>query len=187
MVGMPSTGSGAELAGWIRELAPAAAELWADIVPSLQSCRGTCPRNEDGDIHWLTIGYGCLPGQIACVRPVKQNIEDAIDDFRTMYFPPMPTFASSTMTMTGIWTRDRQKDGDLVDPTIENVIYIWLDMVVVHEFGHTYGLLDYLGDPAYFGIMDITDVRYRGDNQIKQDDRDKLKEIYKSHTMNEGW
>ena len=60
-------------------------------------------------------------------------------------------------------------------------------MAVVHEFGHTFGLDDYRGDPNFHGIMDVDDVKYKKDDQIKQDDRDALRKIYESHTKNEGW
>ena len=65
-------------------------------------------------------------------------------------------------------------------------------MAVVHEFGHTFGLDDYVleggtNNPNYYGIMDVDDVKYKKDDQIKQDDRDALRKIYESHTKNEGW
>ena len=60
-------------------------------------------------------------------------------------------------------------------------------MAVVHEFGHTFGLDDYRGESNYYGIMDVDDVKYKKDDQIKQDDRDALRKIYESHTKNEGW
>ena len=65
-------------------------------------------------------------------------------------------------------------------------------MAVVHEFGHTFGLTDYAldadtSDPNFHGIMDVADVKYKKDDQIKQDDRDALRKIYESHTKNEGW
>ena len=66
------------------------------------------------------------------------------------------------------------------------------DNVAVHEFGHTFGLDDYVleggtNNPNYYGIMDVDDVKYKKDDQIKQDDRDALRKIYESHTRNEGW
>ena len=42
-------------------------------------------------------------------------------------------------------------------------------------------------DPNFYGIMDVDDVKYKKDDQIKQDDRDALRKIYESHTKNEGW
>ena len=66
-------------------------------------------------------------------------------------------------------------------------VYVWLDEVVVHEFGHTFGLSDRDLEPKYNGIMNGKKLIDEGVKSIKTADRDALEAIYKAHTMNHGW
>lgn len=83
------------------------------------------------------------------------------------------------------WTDDPTKDREEVG---DGRLYRWIDRVVVHEFGHTFGLADRDPDgthpaPNYRGIMN----RLTGDKGIKPDDRAALWAIYGTHTRNHGW
>ena len=67
--------------------------------------------------------------------------------------------------------------------------YFWVPRVLVHEFGHAFGLADRYKealhhDPLYIGIMNRNPA---GDNSIKDDDREALMDIYRTHTKGAGW
>ena len=179
---LPTSGPDAELASWIRNRAPSAAQAWAKIEPSLSlsSCEGDCPANDehgDNTSVMLTLqGRLCSPSAVACVEPLRPNIEGILGDMNIHFRPDLTPLRLK-------WTNDKSLDG------FQSGLlrYIWIDMAVVHEFGHTFGLDDYRGESDFYGIMDVDDVKYKKDDQIKQDDRDALRKIYESHTKNEGW
>ena len=178
-----ATSTEAELAGWLESLSPDAARAWASIEPllGLYSCQGHCPRNTDGDVVIVKIGDSSEcggTGFVACMD-VARDIDDRLVGNRIMMFGGEPYWGSQHYE----WTRDPSMHGKKVDPT-RDVLYIYLDRVVYHEFGHAYGLDDRRGEASYRGLMgDWIDVN----TVIMADDRQALNDIYSAHTRNESW
>ena len=69
---------------------------------------------------------------LACVEPLPGNIEGIIGDLYIHFRPDLTPLRLK-------WTNDKSLDG------FQSGLlrYIWIDMAVVHEFGHTFGLDDY--------------------------------------------
>ena len=186
---MPTSTSDAdfELAGWIRNEMSSAASAWADLVPELdlEACSTTCARNEDKEIFWIEIDADCNH-RAACVKGLPAfhlglELEGRIvgSGLRMVFVP------EGTPLTAHKWTTDPTWDGKEVG---DGRVYRWIDRVVVHEFGHTFGLADRdpdgtHPDPNYRGIMN----RLTGDKGIKPDDRAALWAIYGTHTRNHGW
>ena len=213
---MPTSTSDAdfELAGWIRNELWSAASAWADLVPELdlEACvlvlvTDECDRNKDEEVFSIEIGTGTLdPNErctysAACVKglpPIKLELGlegKIVGSPLRMVFVPAGTHLTAHE-----WTTDPTLDGKNA-PGYR--VYHWVDRVVVHEFGHTFGLADRgetglddrdeaLGnphyDPNYEGIMKIEKGdKGKGDKGIKPDDRAALWAIYGTHTRNHGW
>ena len=66
---------------------------------------------------------------LACVRSLPDNIEGIIGDMNIHFRPDLTPLRLK-------WTNDKSLDG------FQSGLlrYIWIDMAVVHEFGHTFGL-----------------------------------------------
>ena len=155
-----SSGVNATLAGWIKPQLWSAASAWADLVPELdlEACSTTCARNEDKDIFWIEIDIDCNH-RAACVKGLPAfnlglELEGKIvgSGLRMVFVP------EGTLLTAHKWTTDPSLDRE---DTLDGWRYYWVDRVVVHEFGHTFGLADRgeaLGgnphyDPNYRGIM----------------------------------
>ena len=187
---MPTSTSDAdfELAGWIRNEMSSAATAWADLVPELdlEACSTECDRNKDGEVFTIEIGAGCGVWP-ACVKGLPAfnlglELEGRIvgSGLRMVFVPEGTAYTAHA------WTTDPSLDRE--DTPDRKRIYFWVDRVVVHEFGHTFGLADRdpdgtHPDPNYRGIMN----RLTGDKGIKPDDRAALWAIYGTHTRNHGW
>ena len=187
---MPTSTSDAdfELAGWIRNEMSSAATAWADLVPELdlEACSTECDRNKDGEVFTIEIGAGCGVWP-ACVKGLPAfnlglELEGRIvgSGLRMVFVPEGTAYTAHA------WTTDPSLDRE--DTPDRKRIYFWVDRVVVHEFGHTFGLADRDPDgthpaPNYRGIMN----RLTGDKGIKPDDRAALWAIYGTHTRNHGW
>ena len=155
-----SSGVNATLAGWIKPQLWSAASAWADLVPELdlEACSTTCARNEDKEIFWIEIDADCNH-RAACVKGLPAfnlglELEGRIvgSGLRMVFAPDTAAYVVHE------WTDDPTKDREEVG---DGRLYRWIDRVVVHEFGHTFGLADRgeaLGgnphyDPNYRGIM----------------------------------
>ena len=164
---------------WVREASPYAAQTWAGVVPSLLSCQGHCPLNDDGAVATVKVQWGGCDGAHACYRGSFGNDVDHVMDDGSIIFIPNRYDRYE-------WTNVKSEDRE---PGPGNTIYRWVDNVAVHEFGHAYGLADrYLNephyDPNYLGIMRKIP---KGVKTITGDDRDALKAIYATHTRGHGW
>ena len=176
-----SSGANATLAGWIKPQLWSAASAWADLVPELdlEACSTTCARNEDKEIFWVDIDVDCNIGAVACVKGLPAfnlglELEGKIvgSGLRMVFVPETAAYRAHE------WTDDPTEDDD---ETPEGRRIYWIDRVVVHEFGHTFGLADRDADgthpdPNYRGIMN----RLTGDKGIKLDDRAALWAIYRT-------
>ena len=88
------------------------------------------------------------------------------------------------------WTNDPSKDQtreDNTDP--DSTYYVWIDSMVVHEFGHTFGVADYYGKTGapydtYRGVMKSF---LPGEKFLRDDDKAAIRAIYKTHIKNVGW
>ena len=183
-----SSGEHTELAGWIKPQLWSAASAWADLVPELdlEACSTTCARNEDKEIFWIDISADCSIGAVACVKGLPAfnlglELEGRIvgSGLRMVFVP------ETALHRAHEWTTDPTLDDEETD---EGRRIYWIDRVVVHEFGHTFGLADRdtdgtHPDPNYRGIMN----HLTGDKGIKDDDRAALWAIYGTHTRNHGW
>ena len=162
---MPTSTSDAdfELAGWIRNEMSSAASAWADLVPELdlEACSTECDRNEDEEFFSIEIGTkdvrcayyaACVKGLPAFHLGLELEGRIVGSGLRMVFVP------EGTLLTAHKWTTDPTKDREEVG---DGRIYRWIDRVVVHEFGHTFGLADRgetLGgnphyDPNYRGIM----------------------------------
>ena len=183
-----------------------AAAAWSNAVPSLdlKACATRCAddtRNKDGErflIEKTTSSEGC-GGAPACVKGLPDYYLDLELEGRIvgtglkMLFAPDGARGSNHE-----WTTIQSLD---LDETPDGTgRYIWIDRVMVHEFGHTFGLADRykLGshpDPTYYGVMGNlgceTDLDapqcQAGEKAPKAHDIAALKAIYETHTRNEGW
>ena len=185
---LPTSGPHAELAGWIKPQLWSAASAWANLVPELDlaACSTACARNEDNETFSVEISDDCGFGAVACVKGLPAfhlglELEGRIvgTGLRMLFVPETGQYRAHK------WTTDPSLDREIND---EHRRFFWIDRVVVHEFGHAYGLADrYPGGthhaPNYRGIMG----RQTGDKGIKPDDRAALRAIYETHTRNHGW
>ena len=192
---MPTSTSDAdfELAGWIRNEMSSAASAWADLVPELdlEACSTECDRNEDEEFFSIEIGTkdvrcayyaACVKGLPAFHLGLELEGRIVGSGLRMVFVP------EGTLLTAHKWTTDPSLDRE---DTLDGWRYYWVDRVVVHEFGHTFGLADRgeaLGgnphyDPNYRGIMGDQEK----DKGIKPDDRAALWAIYGTHTRNHGW
>lgn len=172
------------LAGWVRSLVPTYAQRWANIMSTLQICKGGCQRNKDLETLSVDLG-GCRPYDIACVdgNP-KTSIEGTIDTDRTLGVVIEPIHGQTPL----VWTRVKGLDGEYIrQAPLPDRRFIWIDSAIAHEMGHAFGLKDHHGNPRYDGIMDVNDTLFMGTDSIKQADKDVLIQAYTSHTINEGW
>ena len=182
LTGLPST----VLGGWIRGASPYGAQAWAGVVLSLLSCQGHCPLNDDEETYSLEVKAGQCGDNPACVKPDPPgHVEGQLVENRTIYFTPY------RQDFWFKWTNIRAEDGRTVPGS--NHKYVWVDRVVVHEFGHTYGLADiynpFYFDPLYIGrtysgIMKLDTPRTK---VLSPDDSAYITAVYKTHTRNEGW
>ena len=87
------------------------------------------------------------------------------------------------------WTDDADLDQTEVPNSDPVITYQWIGNVLVHEFGHTFGLADrYERRPYYDRDYDgIMKTLQKGDDSILPDDKAALKTIYKTHVKGEGW
>ena len=190
---MPTSTSDAdfELAGWIRNEMSSAASAWADLVPELdlEACSTECDRNEDEEFFSIEIGTkdvrcayyaACVKGLPALHLGLELEGRIVGSGLRMVFVP------EGTPLTAHKWTTNPSLDRE--DTPDRKRIYRWIDRVVVHEFGHTFGLADRYPDGthpdlSYYGIMN----RLTGDKGIKPDDRAALWAIYGTHTRNHGW
>ena len=185
-------------------LLASAAAAWTSAAPSLdlQACNTRCAdstRNRDGEIFQIDLtspGYDCV--NQACVKGLPHPSEGKelegkiVGTGLKILFKPAAAGVSRHE-----WTDDQSKD---LRKTDDGRTYYWIGRVMIHEFGHTFGLADrYEGgtheDLDYYGLMGSTGCKesrddpecQAGHNVPKADDIDALKAIYGTHTRNEGW
>ena len=162
-----------------------AAVLWNN-ESYVSTCSVPCSDNQDGSVITVVIQDpngpdpcedepqpGKIEARAACVHYVGDHVDFQIVDAKVVVMNP-PFEAKRPFE----WTRVSSLDGEDV-PGVVGMRYIFLDPVMVHEFGHAFGLLDY--GPSYNGIMNLTS------HSITSQDRVKLREIYASHRANVGW
>ena len=184
-----ASGQHAELAGWIKPQLWSAASAWADIMSTLVACEDVCSdktRNSDEDIFSVEISADCGIGAAACVKglPARHlglELEGRIvgSGLRILFVPQTAPFRAHLWSDEPTLDRQVLRSGHRV---------FWIDRVIIHEFGHAFGLADrYPGgsheDPNYRGIMGDQP----GDKGIKPDDRAAITAIYATHTRNHGW
>ena len=136
-----SSGVNATLAGWIKPQLWSAASAWADLVPELdlEACSTTCARNEDKEIFWIEIDADCNH-RAACVKGLPAFNLGLELEGRIVGSGLRMVFAPDTAALVAHkWTDDPTKDREEVG---DGRLYRWIDRVVVHEFGHTFGLAD---------------------------------------------
>ena len=183
-----------ELAGWVKRVVPGYANRWANVVSSLQTCTGTCPRNRDGDVLTIRIDLGPICGttRLGCVRgnPGKGepgDVERLIGRSpRRMGIVRYPILEGPLRYR---WTDNKALDGfTWTNDAGQDWAFAWTNSTVAHELGHGFGLSDRDGEDDYYGIMDgKQDVIGKKNDTISQDDKDALIAIYKAHTIYEGW
>ena len=83
---------------------------------------------------------------------------------------------------------DSGLDGTFTTGPNGRLEYLWVDSVVVHEFGHTYGLADRYADlfydPNYRGIMSTGATSTK---TLFPADFAYITSVYETHTRNQGW
>lgn len=109
-----------------------------------------------------------------------------------MVFEDPPWYAKRDPSKAGgwkhtkyTWTTDRNKNGRLIpctDPaavcaTKDEHRYVYVDRIMVHEFGHALGLDDFYADKT----MDHLDAVMNGSLEIRDEDMAQLKAIYFHH------
>ena len=174
-----NAGDNPDLAGWITEAAPSAAQAWADaLTPSLVACKGPCASNDDGMFTFhIADSIDCA---IACVLVSELSPIDTRLGGRRIYFRNTPARGIQGKPLE--WTDVKARDGRLT--TDRSRVYVWVERVVYHEFGHTFGMADFYEDPDYDGLMG--DPVFMNRN-IRADDIAALEAIYAGHIRNKGW
>ena len=163
-----------------------AAVLWNN-ESYVSTCSVPCSDNQDGSVITVVIQDpngpdpcedepqpGKIEARAACVHYVGDHVDFQIVDAKVVVMNP-PFEAKRPFE----WTRIASLDNQPVPGSRGKLHYLFLDPVMVHEFGHAFGLLDY--GPSYNGIMNLTS------HSITSQDRVKLREIYASHRANVGW
>ena len=186
--------SSENIAEWVKENAAAAASRWASIVPGLglESCKGTlvtlddvCPQNSDHSVVKIVIGLCLDKGSPACYSVGDGSLERELDGETRITFRASPPGV--------VWTDNPAEDGKRVRESQSDEKYLWFGNVLVHEFGHAFGLADRdehvdraysYEEEEYDGIMNDL---VPGDDTIKDDDKAALIAIYETHIKGQGW
>ena len=162
----------------IGSLAVGAADAW-DRLPLVQLCSPDCPENSDRAIIYVELHENspkaCRFG-VACVEWLS-TIEDRIATTTMIYENP-PYSSSGTQWQ---WTRHESLHRQL--DISSGLRWLYLDAVVLHEFGHTLGLPDVEKPSHYVGIM----RKGVPTTEMTNYDRSLLRQLYESHTPGEGW
>ena len=168
----------------VRDATSSAASAWSRIMSKLTSCNEQCPSSATDHLVTLEVQDTCWVGRhaVACVLPSFTGVEHRIGA-RTMIMSENPRDSNRSY----IWTR---RDGVGQHPVPLRPGYYWreVDAVLIHEFGHTFGLRNMKGEnnlrgTPYEGIM-VNDWDW---TRVEADDEEVLKYIYKGHTANTGW
>ena len=140
--------SSEDIAEWVKENAASAASRWASIVSGLESCKGTadsvdedCPQNSDGSVVKVVIGTCRNKAFAACYSVGSGSIERKLDGETKLIFLASPPW--------GEWTDDPDLDGKKVERGQPGETYQWFGNVLVHEFGHAFGLADRYGQTRW--------------------------------------
>ncbi len=118
---------------------------------------------------------------VACVANAQKHLGLHLRGLVIQYERPAIWHGGQNPAHHHIWTDDINRDG-LWTQSAANLdeTYIYLLPIVLHEFGHTLGLWDY--SPAHDGVMSN-----KGYVLPTAADWNRLKELYKDHTANQGW
>ena len=153
-----------------------AAQQWRDR-PLVVVCRDPCAGNDDEKVVPVKLkrADGCHSG-IACLKGAGGNIETHVGNRDLIIeWPPI----SKTVPLIA-WTRNKDLHYE-PHPDDSSVTLIYLDAIVLHEFGHALGMTHW--PRSYKALM------HPGTNSavMTQTDRDGLHSIYESHTSMKGW
>ena len=162
----------------IGSLAVGAADAW-DRLPLVQLCSPDCPENSDRAIIYVELhenSPNACRSRVACVEWLS-TIEDRIATTTMIYENP-PYSSSGTQWQ---WTRHESLHRQL--DISSGLRWLYLDAVVLHEFGHTLGLPDVEKPSHYVGIM----RKGVPTTEMTNYDRSLLRQLYESHTPGEGW
>ena len=158
--------------------APGGATAWSNAVSYLSAHSGSEVDLVEFD---GTSARKCRTGPTACVKMgFSDHLEDAgfrIPSGMTMVFYPNPEYESRNY----IWTHDASKH---LDDAPNGGRYMWVVPVLVHEFGHTFGL-----SHSTFGIMNPSDV-FDEDvaiATIQPADVAAIRQLYDGHIASQGW
>ena len=176
-----------DLEGWIDDVVSLAANGWADLRSSLKACLIACTENQDNDLVRLRINANDCGGKhvVACVTTIApDNVDTEFTSNRYMTFTPIPKIDQTTF----IWTDNQSFHGDRVDENDPSRVYLWVGAVVLHEFGHVFGIKDYgKYELQYTGIMNTNYLLYRMVSTLGSSDIQALEAIYKGNRPNLGW
>ena len=183
------------LARYLETGSASSAGVWAAVVTSLESCVGTvatvetvCSQNADKSVVEILLGEQCGRA-IACYIGSAGSIDGKLDGTRKIIFTPHTGY---------VWTDNKDLDREVVTgPDGRRRVHKWYENVLVHEFGHAFGVVDRYErfssgranphyDPNYIGIMKGTGTR-KGDKSLSPHDRSQLEKIYETHIKGRGW
>ena len=182
----------------IKQRLSSAASLWSGIG-GVVVCKG-CDANEDREtVTWQvsfvtgsTVNSACKT--VACVSSgvttqdtIEHHIGNAVITIESPghydeghnYSAPFRIVEWTTV----VGLHGMPKFRNAAPGSIESRIYFeYIGYPIRHEFGHVVGVADVDPElyPNYHGLM-------RRAFQIQQDDKDVVKDIYKSHTKMRGW
>ena len=183
---------------------PTAVSAWnsemARLGKGLNICTGNGCNNPDGYTMTIKavdnkndaltfsddIDEGCGPSR-ACV---KSTVRGGHMSEMHMVFEDPPWYAQKVKdglwrVREYVWTKDKYKNGKLI-PCLAAATpcaaryYVYVDRVMLHEFGHTLGLSDFYNDDET-GLIDLTNaVMYTG-FVLTGEDLKQLEAIYLLH------
>ena len=173
-VGFSLVGLGVSgLSGDVRSAAVVAVRAWNN-ERYINTCAVPCDLNSDNAVVTVQIGgrRTCTDGndpRVGCAIGSYGAVDTQLGDI-DIYISDDPHEGNRQF----YWTRTAADDGHAIKRG-SPISWYYLDAVVLHEFGHPFGLKN-----SPHGVMS-------GDHSIGADDRIKLKKIYEGHRDNPQW
>ena len=185
----------------IRDAIPTAVSAWnteiSDLGKGLQICTGSACDTDNTDDFTVTIRtdsdkHACR-GSRACA-PYSLTEDGHLGDMGIIFEQPPwkatgTLYTDSRVETAYEWTDDESLNGNEILGSMPTRYYVYVGYVMLHEFGHTFGLSDFYSYPSMDhlpALMNSCDEKLEGRpenscTRITTDDKAQLKAIYLLH------